>query len=84
MTVIKVPVPEHGNAQVLRWFKQQHRRKQMNKWWSIFAAIGMSAVTAVTPAVQGALSHHPVATAVIGSVVAVVMHFLPSPTGGAQ
>jgi hypothetical protein len=52
----------------------------MSKFWSIFAAIGMSVVTAVTPAVQGVLSAHPTVTAVIASTVAVIMHFLEPPT----
>lgn len=56
----------------------------MSKWWSILAAIGMSAVTAVTPTVQGALSAHPLASTVIGSVVAVILHWLPSPADSTQ
>lgn len=51
----------------------------MSKWWSLIAAIGTSAVAAVTPDVQSALSHHPVVTTVVGSIIALVMHWLPSP-----
>ena len=51
----------------------------MSKWWSLLAAIGASVVTAVTPTVQDAFSHHPVVLTVVSSIVAVVMHWLPSP-----
>lgn len=55
------------------------RGNNMGKWWSLIAAIGASVVTAVTPTVQSALSHHPLVTTVIGSIIAVVLHWLPSP-----
>lgn len=51
----------------------------MSKFWSILAAIGMSAVTAVTPVIQGALSAHPVAVTIISGAIAVILHWLPSP-----
>jgi hypothetical protein len=51
----------------------------LNKWWSVLAAIGVSALSALSPTVQGLLSAHPTATAVIGSIIAVVLHWLPSP-----
>lgn len=51
----------------------------MSKWWSLLTAIGLSIVTAVTPAIQTVLSGHPVVVTVIGSIIAVIMHWLPSP-----
>lgn len=51
----------------------------MSKYWSLLAALGGMAATAFTPAIQGALSAHPTATAVIGGTLAVIAHWLPSP-----
>jgi hypothetical protein len=51
----------------------------MSKWWSLIAAIGTSVATAVTPSIQSALSHHPVVLTIIGSAIAVIAHWLPSP-----
>ena len=53
----------------------------MKKYWSIFSAVGFTLVTAFTPSIQGALSHHPLVTTVVSSLVAVVAHWLPSPAG---
>jgi hypothetical protein len=46
---------------------------------SILSALGMSVLTALTPEVQRVLAAHPTAVATIGSIIAVIMHFLPSP-----
>lgn len=51
----------------------------LGKWWSVFAAILTSAVAAFSPTVQSVLASHPVVTAVVGSLLMVVMHMLPSP-----
>lgn len=53
----------------------------MSKYLSLFSAFAFSLVTALTPTIQNQLAHHPTITAITGSVIAVIMHWLPSPAG---
>lgn len=63
----------------IRQFKAGQGEQVMSKWLPLLMTILGSVVTAVTPSVQSLLGAHPVATSIIGGVIGIILHFLPSP-----
>jgi len=56
----------------------------MGKWWHTLASIGMIALTAFTPYVQGAISAHPAVAGALAFAWAILGHILPSPLPAKQ
>lgn len=53
----------------------------MSKWLPTIIAMATASLTAVTPQIQGTISHHPVAATVLTMLYAIFGHVLPSPVG---
>ena len=51
----------------------------MHKFLHSFLSFAAVAFTALAPALQSTISHHPLVTAVLGGIWAVIGHLLPSP-----
>lgn len=51
----------------------------MSKYWHILATIGLAAVSAVTPGIQGALSSHTIVATALAAAWAILGNILQSP-----
>jgi hypothetical protein len=51
----------------------------MGKWWHILATIGLAALAAAIPPIQGVLLAHPYVSGVLGVVWTVLGNLLQSP-----
>lgn len=51
----------------------------MGKWWHILATIGLAALAAAIPPIQGVLLAHPYISGVLGVVWTVLGNLLQSP-----
>jgi hypothetical protein len=52
-------------------------------WLSSLISLGVAALSIFAPQLQHLISAHPAVTGVVGSIVAIINHLLPSPTGAA-
>ena len=53
----------------------------MGKWWHSIVSVGAVVLGALTPAIQGVVSHHPTVSIVLGAAWAILGHLLPAPPG---
>ena len=56
----------------------------MGKWWHILATIGLAALAAAIPPIQGVLLAHPYISGILGVVWSVLGNILPSPVAPKQ
>lgn len=56
----------------------------MGKWWHTLVSIGLVALTAITPVIQGAIAAHPIVSVILTGVWAILGHVLPSPLAAQQ
>lgn len=56
----------------------------MSKWWHTLATIGLAVFAIVAPTVQTAITTHPVISATLAAVWAIIGHLLPSPVATAS
>jgi hypothetical protein len=50
-----------------------------SKFWHSALSIGIIVFSVVAPQIQTVISHHPIATTVLGGIWAIIGHLLPSP-----
>jgi len=51
----------------------------MSKWWHVLASIGLAALSAAIPPIQGVIMAHPVVVSILGAAWAILGNLLQSP-----